>query len=375
MKLKHYLLASEENDYRPFITSPMAMVFFLVIIWGLRFLLPITVTFAQSYLDPRDIENRINAERSARNIPTLTTNDKLITAAASKANDMLARSYFSHIDPDGNYVWPKITAAGYTPYLTLGENLAMDFTSASDMVTAWMNSPTHRANLLNENFQDQGVASASGRYDNDHDTTIVVSLFGKLGKTAAATQTNFNPSSNQLAIGPDVQISVTQVSGHSLVDINLPISGSPTLVTAKLSGQSITLLSQGAGRYAGTFTFNLSESLNGQQISVEARNASGSKITGSYPIANVEAIPSDNSASQTAGSPSVRLPKIPVSQEAEIIRLLRIIFGVLSVVYLGFLVTDWIIIRRARVERPGLHLAPQIVVFMIVAFVNLFVKF
>src|SRR5690606_36401283 len=103
-------------------------------------------------------------ERTGRFIPALTTNSMLNSAAQSKASDMIARSYFSHVDPDGNYVWPKITAAGYGPYLALGENLAMDFSSASATVEAWMNSPTHRANIVNENFQDQGLASVGGIY-------------------------------------------------------------------------------------------------------------------------------------------------------------------------------------------------------------------
>src|SRR5882672_8467061 len=118
-KIKHYLIASETNDYRPFITSSSALVFFTVIVWGLRLILPASISFAQNYIDPVDIMNRINSERSSRNITTVATNSKLITAAQGKASDMLARSYFSHIDPDGNYVWPRIEAAGYVPYVTL----------------------------------------------------------------------------------------------------------------------------------------------------------------------------------------------------------------------------------------------------------------
>ncbi|HEX5430190.1 MAG TPA: CAP domain-containing protein [Patescibacteria group bacterium] len=387
-KIKNYFIASETNDYRPFITSTTALVLFVAIIWCLRLILPASISLAQSYIDPTDVANRINTERTSRNIPPVSTNDKLVTAANGKANDMLSRSYFSHIDPDGNYVWPRIEAAGYTPYSILGENLAMDFTSASDMVAAWMNSPTHRANLLNDQFKDQGVAQASGLYEPGHDTTIVVSLFGALAQTShvqtaptgtsnppvAGTSTPSNDTSkpDQLAIGSDAQVSVTQVSGHSLVSVSVSATGNPTLVTARLLTQSITLLPQD-GRFAGTFTFNLSDQLSGQQISIEARNAAGEKTESQVQLSQIESIPpgpdAENATSTTAPSP------IPVSQEAQVMNILRIIFGILSVIYLGFLVTDWIIIHRAHVDRPGAHLAPQIAVFFILALVNLFVKF
>src|SRR5690606_34626201 len=92
-------------------------------------------------------------------------------------------SYFAHQDPDGNYVWPKIVAAGYSPYTALGENLAMDFTSAGDVINAWMNSPTHRANIVNEKFEDQGLASVAGMYEGNRETIAVTSLFGTLQKS------------------------------------------------------------------------------------------------------------------------------------------------------------------------------------------------
>src|SRR4051812_31007953 len=111
MKLKHYLIASETNDYRPWITSSSSLVFFTAIIWALRLAVPASLTLAATYLNPADLMSRINTERSQRNIVTLNTNDKLIVAAQNKADDMLARSYFSHVDPDGQYVWPRIEAA------------------------------------------------------------------------------------------------------------------------------------------------------------------------------------------------------------------------------------------------------------------------
>jgi hypothetical protein len=372
MKIKHYLIASESNDYRPWITTTSALVFFCVIVWGLRVLVPANLTLASGSIDPYDLMNRINQQRDSRNLTTLKTNDKLVAAAQIKSDDMLHRGYFAHINPDGNYVWPTIEAQGYKPYVTLGENLAMDFTSASDVVAAWLNSPTHRANILNPTFQDQGLAVSSGLYEPGHNSILVASLFGTLTKpvpnlASSQTSSNSTPASNTLAIGDDAKISITQVSGHTLVDVNVAVSGNPTLITAKLNQQSITLL-KSDDRFAGTFTFNLSENLNGQSITVEARNSANTKVTSQIPLENIQTLPAGNDSS-VAGT------KIPASSDAELLFILRIVFGVLSVVYLGFLITDWIIIHRAKIVRPGMHLQTQVVIFALVAIINIFAKF
>lgn len=113
-------------------------------------------------LTMQNILQAVNRERSLRNLLTLNTDSRLSTAAQSKADDMEARGYFAHVDPDGNYIWPKIVAAGYSPYLQLGENLAIEFYDTESLVSAWMNSPTHRANILNDGFRDQGMGVSFG---------------------------------------------------------------------------------------------------------------------------------------------------------------------------------------------------------------------
>ncbi|HLC44898.1 MAG TPA: CAP domain-containing protein [Patescibacteria group bacterium] len=130
-------------------------------------------------IDSISLTARINAERERRTIPQLTTSQKLIAAADAKTKDMFARSYFDHIDPDGHYVWPRIEAAGYRPYKALGENLAIDFSTEEGIVAAWINSPSHRDNLLREQFKDQGLSSQYGTFDQRY-TNIVTSLFGVL---------------------------------------------------------------------------------------------------------------------------------------------------------------------------------------------------
>jgi len=160
---------------------------FLLVIFCLYFVLraaayiifPHALTQA-SDLTVNNILSAINRERQLRNLLTLNTDSRLSSAAQSKADDMLARHYFSHTDPEGNYIWPKIEAAGYTPYLQLGENLAIEFYDTESLVQAWMNSPTHRANILNDGFRDQGMGLDFGDTTQGQYHSVIVNTFGTL---------------------------------------------------------------------------------------------------------------------------------------------------------------------------------------------------
>ena len=138
------------------------VVFFLLIKVSLSLFWPAREMPLASDLSQENILNAVNKERLLRNLATLTTNGKLGLAAQSKADDMQSRHYFAHVDPDGHYIWDKIVEAGYTPYLQLGENLAIEFYDTNSLMSAWMNSPTHRANIIQEGFKDQGMGLTFG---------------------------------------------------------------------------------------------------------------------------------------------------------------------------------------------------------------------
>jgi hypothetical protein len=108
---------------------------------------------------------------------------------------MQARHYFAHVDPDGNYIWDKIVAAGYSPYTQLGENLAIEFYDTESLVAAWMNSPTHRANILQPGFKDQGAGLAFGNVTQNQYHSAIANTFGTLAVTAKKT----NPATSSAA--------------------------------------------------------------------------------------------------------------------------------------------------------------------------------
>jgi hypothetical protein len=118
-----------------------------------------------------------NKDRSKNDLPELQINSRLVEAARLKAEDMATKSYFSHYGPDGMAPWDWIQAAGYD-YSFAGENLAVNFTDSKDVEKAWMNSPTHRANILERQFTEIGIATAVGEY-NGKRAIFVVQMFGK----------------------------------------------------------------------------------------------------------------------------------------------------------------------------------------------------
>lgn len=128
-----------------------------------------------------------NAQRSANGEVTLSLNQQLDAAAQAKANDMAARDYWSHNTPDGQTPWTFVSAAGYN-YSSVGENLAYGFATASDTITGWMNSPGHRANILNAGYRDVGFGFVNiANYQGSGPETLVVAMYGTPAVTASAT--------------------------------------------------------------------------------------------------------------------------------------------------------------------------------------------
>ncbi|MEU5882484.1 CAP domain-containing protein [Spirillospora sp. NPDC047279] len=100
-----------------------------------------------------------NAERARKGCGPVTIDSRLQTAAQRHSADMVARDYFSHSSPDGKGPGDRITAAGYR-WSTYGENIAAGQPTPASVVSAWMNSSGHRANILNCSFKNIGVGLA-----------------------------------------------------------------------------------------------------------------------------------------------------------------------------------------------------------------------
>ncbi len=117
-----------------------------------------------------------NTARTAAGDDTLTISDQLSVAANAKAEDILKKDYFSHTSPDGRKPWDFIADTGYS-YIYAGENLAINYNDAASVQQAWMNSESHKENILNPKFKEIGIAAATGEYQGRR-TTVIVEMFG-----------------------------------------------------------------------------------------------------------------------------------------------------------------------------------------------------
>lgn len=132
-----------------------------------------------------------NNQRVSHNESNLRLNDKLTAAAQTKANDMATKNYWSHNTPSGQTPWSFITAAGYN-YSMAGENLAYGFDNAGATLTGWMNSPEHRANILNKSYREVGFGVVNiPNYQGQGPETLVVAMYATpaAGAIPAGVQT------------------------------------------------------------------------------------------------------------------------------------------------------------------------------------------
>lgn len=130
-----------------------------------------------------------NEQRQKNGLQPLKIDERLITAANAKASYMFSHNYWAHTAPDGTTPWYFFSKAGYS-YLHAGENLAKEFDTSAHVVDAWMDSPSHRANILRTDYQDVGFAVMNGTLQGQQ-TTLVVQMFG-LKQSAVYNSTTAN---------------------------------------------------------------------------------------------------------------------------------------------------------------------------------------
>lgn len=192
-----------------------------------------------------------NVQRENNGQPDLNLNQQLNTAAQAKANDMVARNYWSHNTPDGQEPWVFFDNAGYK-YLKAGENLAYGFATSNDTITGWMNSEHHRENLLDSAFSDVGFGFANGSdYNSSGPETIVVAMYGK-PQTLAANANNSTPAA---PIAPKAQPPTQPVAALPVAQPT-PVASSPKV---NLSGNDFPTIAAYGGLQPVTRAQNLTK--------------------------------------------------------------------------------------------------------------------
>jgi uncharacterized protein YkwD len=129
-----------------------------------------------SEITAQKVFDQTNQERNKLNLVSLKYNSLLSQSATQKAQDMFANNYWAHTSSSGTTPWDFFKSVGYQ-YFVAGENLARDFYDTESLIKAWMNSPTHKENIINSKYQEIGIGVVNGTL-NGLKTTLVVQHFG-----------------------------------------------------------------------------------------------------------------------------------------------------------------------------------------------------
>ena len=185
--IRHFFKPQRSNNHRAKILHPEGF-FILSLIIGSVLLVLQALTgigvlgdilgFASS-ITPSEVVNKTNEERAKLGLPALVVNANLTQAALAKGQDVFTDQYWAHVAPDGKQPWDFMKENGYI-YVVAGENLARDFADTGGMMGAWMDSPTHRANIINSRYSEIGIAVIDGKLQGT-ETTLVVQMFGAPG--------------------------------------------------------------------------------------------------------------------------------------------------------------------------------------------------
>lgn len=197
--IKNWFLPHHGNNHKAHLIRPLSLFLLSFIFVFLQIFLnffsitrPSVLGFS-STISPEKVIELTNIERAKIGEGMLKENKLLSEAAKQKGADMFAFNYWAHISPSGRTPWAFFNDVGYK-YQYAGENLARDFQDSDSVVRAWMNSPSHKDNIVSTKFQEIGVAVVQGTLQGV-ETTLVVQLFGApFGVPAKSTASSKSPA-------------------------------------------------------------------------------------------------------------------------------------------------------------------------------------
>jgi uncharacterized protein YkwD len=180
--LSRLFIPQPSNNHRALILQPTFLGIFIAVyllnqsfIRSFSALKPGVLGYS-SEITAKKVLDQTNDQRIKLGIKPLSYNSVLSQSAEAKAKDMFASNYWAHNSPLGKTPWDFFKNAGYQ-YSVAGENLAKDFYDTEGLFKAWMDSPTHRANIVNGKYQEIGIGVVNGVL-NGLKTTLVVQHFG-----------------------------------------------------------------------------------------------------------------------------------------------------------------------------------------------------
>lgn len=371
--LVDHVVPREQNNFKPHLLRDRSLALLAVLICTVKIVAisatilgPVEAVSSAAITVP-NIVNLTNSARKQAGVKELKNNSVLNQVAQSKAEDMLQNSYFAHTSPSGVSPWDWFNKMGYK-YKSAGENLAVNFTDDQAVMDAWLQSPGHRANLLNSGFTEIGIGIATGPYEG-HLATFVVQAFGlplsantpsptvqrrtipsptstpkpivKQATTPTTASNNDNKSSPISLPVPESQLQEISLldSRATLVndtlEIRVQFNDKMSTVSATLSGLSLVLSESADNLWLGEY--KLTERVSGN-VAIKAVAENGKEFSGV--ISNIE-----NTTESAFGLPAnlnaQQLESGPVwerLQNSERVVYPLLITSILTVMVISFLV-------------------------------------
>lgn len=202
--LHQFFFPHEHNNFRPKLLHHKFLVLVVIFFFSIQLgIIRVKTTFpdvlgAKTDISAQRLLDLTNIIRKQQGLSELSLNEKLSNAAFAKGENMFAKNYWAHNAPDGTTPWYFIRQVQYD-YVYAGENLARGFTNSDAIVEAWMESPTHKENMLSPNYQDVGFAVLEGKLMNEQ-TTLVVEMFGNTESIPLAKQSKTSEEHPQLVV-------------------------------------------------------------------------------------------------------------------------------------------------------------------------------
>lgn len=223
--MKNYFLPTKENNYTPKLLShKFITIYTFVLLLFNVFTSELRAFDVLAAVDSNTILELHNEERQKHNLGTLTLNSKLTQSAKAKAEVMMATDCWDHYCPNGKSPWEFIDKAGYE-YIFAGENLAEGFSNNDKVFEAWMNSKTHRDNILRPEFDEIGIAIVYGNYQGIENNALIVVHFGKsvLGSNPNNTSLPNTPTQAQPTnSSPKEELAISTPKDNEILNTNTP---------------------------------------------------------------------------------------------------------------------------------------------------------
>jgi hypothetical protein len=237
--MRTFVIPSQENNHTPHLLNKTAMIVYTLFIFSLNFLLPFMGVFKVSAdITIQELLEMHNQIREENGLLPVKLNQKLASSATNKSLVMMQNDCWSHYCPEGTSPWEFFDEVGYV-YINAGENLAEGFSDTETVMNAWMNSPTHRENILNGKFDEIGFGFAYGYYQGRENNVVVAVHFGKAAQNVA--------SANDISVSDNTRnVTINEVNNIGEEEENiLEVKGN---VTPEGSSVRININDTEAGR-------------------------------------------------------------------------------------------------------------------------------